>query len=125
MGPSDFTILIVDDEADLLELIADSFELEGFNVQSTADGNKALELANTDNIHIILCDQNLNDGITGLQVLEKVKENEKLNECKFFLLTGDITLDLNELKAKGVEGIVEKPFDSDQVVEQMKIILGV
>lgn len=125
MDASDFSILIVDDENDLLELISDSFDLEGFNVQSTPDGNKAMELVGSETFDVILCDQNLNDNITGTNVLEKMKKNEKSSKCKFFLLTGDITIDSNELKSNGGTGVIEKPFDSDQVVEQIKVLLGI
>ncbi len=125
MAPSDFSILIVDDEEDLLELIVDSFELEDFNITAASNGEKAFAAIDEKSFHVILCDQNLPGGITGDDILAKVKEDEKQKDAKFFLLTGEIDIDVNDLTSRGAEGVIEKPFDSDEVLEKIKTLLGI
>ncbi|WP_372656286.1 response regulator transcription factor [Halobacteriovorax sp.] len=122
MDNSKYTILIVEDEVDLLEICIDFFELEGFSVLAARNGTEALELFLAEDIDIILSDSKM-PKMNGLELLNE------LNECNktippFFLITGDIALSEEELVSKGGAGIISKPFDLTEVINKVNSTLS-
>ncbi len=56
-GPdTSLTILVVDDESDLRDLLTRSFSREGHRVEAVADGRTAIELASTEQFDVVLLD---------------------------------------------------------------------
>jgi DNA-binding response OmpR family regulator len=81
-------ILLIDDEPDLLELIADFLEMEDFEVLKAENGTDALELySQHSDIAAIISDQNLGD-MTGNDILEKLKAGG--DYPPFFFSTGSL-----------------------------------
>ncbi len=70
------TILVVEDEADISELIALQLKSEGFDVLTTALGEEALALARSKPVDLITLDMMLPD-ITGMEVLRRLKADTK------------------------------------------------
>jgi DNA-binding response OmpR family regulator len=56
------TVLIVDDDADLLEAVSDSVDSEGWTVLAAASRSAALELARSNHVDVVLADLSLADG---------------------------------------------------------------
>ena len=114
---SKFNILVVDDEADLAEIMAETLEMEGFSTVQCLDGQKALEIFDTQEFHCILSDSNM-PGLKGLELLEKLKEKSKPGESfLFYLCTGDIEFNEAELKDLGIKRLLLKPYDLFSVIE--------
>lgn len=125
MDTADFGILIVDDEEDLLELVVDSFDLEGFTVFGATDGHQAYEVLGENQVHVIICDENLPGEFNGKDILKHLQENNKLENVKFYMATGDLGADEKSLKESGATGLIEKPFDTDELVARVKKDLGI
>lgn len=103
-------ILIVDDEAQILELIKLYLEMEGHTVLYTDGGHEAFKLveANKD-IDLVLSDVRMAKG-DGVELLEKVKElNPRLPQI--ILMTGFAKINKNEAKDLGALDLMEKPLD--------------
>lgn len=79
------TILLVDDEPQFLESVAERVRLKGFNVLTAENGAQALETAAAHHVHLAVVDLKLPD-MQGLVVITKLKELQP--DIKTILLTG-------------------------------------
>jgi len=117
MNNSKLNILIVDDEEDLLELCADSFEMEGFNVYKALDGKKALEVLKDVEAHVVVSDAYMPE-MSGEELLRQILLQEGKTPL-FYLSTGAIDVTEEEIKSKGATGLISKPFDMDELIERI------
>lgn len=111
-------LLIVEDDAALAVGLADTFELEGFQVTSAADGRKALDLLFSRHFDALILDLML-PGRSGLEILREIRE--KGLEMPVLILTAkgggkDKVLGL-EL---GADDYVTKPFNPRELVARVK-----
>jgi CheY-like chemotaxis protein len=118
MSNAKLNILLVDDEQDLLELCADAFDMEGHIVTGCLSGPQALELLSNTNFDVIISDSKMPE-MSGEQFYSKAKEllGEKLPP--FFLSSGAIDLDEDGLRSQGVHGFIAKPYDIDDMINQV------
>ncbi|UCH83932.1 MAG: response regulator [Candidatus Latescibacterota bacterium] len=117
------TILAVDDEEDILELVDYNLSKEGFDVVRVTSGEQALEVARTGKPHLILLDLML-PGLDGLNVCKRLKADSKTADIPIVMLTAkgeetDIVLGL-EL---GAEDYITKPFSPKVLVARVRAVL--
>lgn len=112
------SVVIIDDEPDLLEICADAFEMEDYDVLTAPDGKKGLEIIISNKVDVIISDSYMPE-MTGLELLENLKAKGD-NYPLFYLSTGAIDLTEEELKEKGATGLISKPFDLDEILERIK-----
>jgi len=117
------TILAVDDEEDILELLTINLTREGFRVDTTASGEKALEKADSERPDLILLDLML-PGIDGLEVTRRLKRNDRTRRVPIFMLTAkgeeaDVVTGL-EL---GADDYMAKPFSPRILIARIKAVL--
>lgn len=116
-------IIIIDDEQDLLELSVDAFALEGISAKGFSDPVLALEYLQTNRAVAIISDANM-PRVTGLQLFQKLKEMRAEDELEFFFLcTGQIDLDEEELLTIGITKVIQKPYDILDMIEGVKTYL--
>lgn len=110
-------ILLVDDEADVLETMGLMLEAsEKFNVTKLNTGPLALEhLKNNPDLDMIITDINM-DGINGFQLAKVV--NETNPKIRIVLISGFVSI-IDQIKhfEMGIEKILTKPFDMQELVE--------
>jgi DNA-binding response OmpR family regulator len=117
MTKSEISVLIVDDEPDLLEICADAFEMEDYKVLTAVDGVKGLEAFMNNNVDVIISDSYMPE-MNGLQLLKTILDSEK-DMPIFYLSTGAIDITEDTLKEKGATGLISKPFDLDEILERV------
>lgn len=120
---SKVTILAVDDEEDILELVRFNLAREGFEVITAETGEKALKLSRTEAIDLIILDLML-PGMDGLEVTRRLKADEKHRHVPIIMLSAkgeeaDIVTGL-EL---GADDYVPKPFSPRILVARTKAVL--
>ncbi|MBX5467878.1 MAG: response regulator transcription factor [Firmicutes bacterium] len=113
-------ILVVDDEAAIVELVEYNLEREGFEVLTEAEGPKAVERARAERPDLIILDVML-PGMSGMDVCRELR---KTTDVPIILLTArkdevDRVLGL-EL---GADDYVTKPFSPRELVARVKAIL--
>jgi len=113
------SILVVDDEADTLELLRTILEYEGFEVWKAINGKEALDMVKK-NPHLILLDVRMPGGLSGLEVCKKIKNNQIYQHIPIIIFSAkvlerDIRLGLEA----GASEYITKPFSS---VELIKLI---
>ena len=117
------TILVVDDEEDIRELLELNLVREGYNVLSCETGEGALEIAGSKLPNLIILDLMLL-GIDGLEVCKKLKNTLKTENIPIVMLTAkgeeaDIVTGL-EL---GADDYITKPFSGKVLIARVRRIL--
>ena len=67
-------ILVIDDDADALQILTDYLELEGYEVLPTADGATGMQLLASQPVELVITDLNL-PGISGMDVIDIIRKN--------------------------------------------------
>ncbi|RME41648.1 MAG: response regulator, partial [Planctomycetota bacterium] len=80
------SILIVEDERDLSELIRINLEREGFACRCAADGRQAVESLRRDPPDLVILDRML-PGVSGDEVLRRIRSNAKTAALPVLMLT--------------------------------------
>lgn len=114
------TILVVDDEEPLQELLSFNLEKEGYKVTVAKDGAEALERVITDNPDLMVLDIML-PGMDGLEVCRQLRQNPRYRELPVIMLTAkgeeiDKVLGL-EL---GADDYMTKPFSPRELLARIK-----
>ncbi|OUR99981.1 hypothetical protein A9Q84_02815 [Halobacteriovorax marinus] len=117
MTKNEISVLIVDDEPDLLEICADAFEMEDYKVYTALDGVKGLEAFMNNSVDVVISDSYMPE-MNGLQLLKTIIDSEKEMPI-FYLSTGAIDVTEDSLKEKGATGLISKPFDLDEILERV------
>jgi DNA-binding NtrC family response regulator len=102
-------ILIVDDELIMRESLAGWLERDGHSVKTASSGEEALEKLTETHFDILLVDIKM-EGISGLDVLHKVKENDPDVAVVMITAYGSIPTAIEAMK-KGAFDYMLKPFD--------------
>ena len=103
------SILIVDDESELREILAEEFEALGATVRTAAGGNEAYSLFEQSMPDVILSDVRMSGG-DGIALLSRVRQRSPNAPPYFFLLTGFAETHEVQLLSPGSVEIITKPF---------------
>jgi len=105
------TILLVDDETDLREVLDISLSHSGYNVLTAENGTQALSILNDNDIPVVITDIKM-PGIDGIELLRKIKN--KNPEAEVIMLTGhgDLELAIKSLKHEATD-FITKPINDD------------
>jgi len=114
-------LLVVDDEPSIRELLTASLKFAGFDVQSAADGNEALRLAETHKPDLVVLDVMLPD-LDGFAVTRRLRERGREMPV-LFLTARDDTSDKIAGLTVGGDDYVTKPFSLEEVVARIRAIL--
>jgi cyclic di-GMP phosphodiesterase len=111
-------ILIVDDEAAVCTLLSERLRPAGFECQTSASGEKALELLESEAFDAIISDLNM-PGISGLELLENARKQHP--HSAFLMVTGvdDIRVAIQAMK-QGADDYLVKPFQFDVVLASVR-----
>jgi two-component system OmpR family response regulator/two-component system phosphate regulon response regulator PhoB len=118
-------ILIVDDEPDIVTLTEKFLELENYETISCTNGNEALQIIeqNYEDIALILLDLMM-PTISGYEVLEFIKANEKFRDILVVLFTvKSFTEDIQKGKELGADGYLVKAISGRELLNYVKTIL--
>ena len=110
-------VLIVDDEKDIIKVVLHRIKGQGYDVITALTGEEALEKVKQEIPDLILLDLRL-PGISGGEVCEKLKSDERYKHIPIIFLTASESANF-ETKCKqwGAESYVSKPFDAHQLQE--------
>jgi two-component system response regulator CpxR len=114
------TVLIVDDDTELCELVAEYLEQEGYSVESVHDGGTAPSRVATGEIDIVVLDVML-PGSNGFEVLRKIRES---SEVPVVMLTarGEEVDRIVGLEM-GADDYLPKPFNPRELTARMRAVL--
>ena len=115
---NDKTILIVDDEPDIVNLTEKFLKLGGFKTLTCSNGKEAMEIISEKHeiISLVLLDIMM-PGKSGYSVLEEIKSNEKYKNILVILFTvKSFNEDIQKGKQLGADGYLTKPFSGKDLL---------
>lgn len=117
------TILVVDDEEDIIELVELNLSREGYRVLGCTTGEKALEIAKSKLPNLIVLDLML-PGMDGLEVCRRLKSGPKTAHIPVVILTakGEDTDVVTGLEV-GADDYVTKPFSGKVLTARVRRLL--
>lgn len=121
----DSTILIVDDNADNLNVLLATLTQAGFTVLAKRDGENALELAKRKPPDLILLDI-LMPGISGFETCRRLKEDETTQDIPVIFMSA-LTDTVDKVKGfeLGAVDYITKPFQHEEVLARVKAHLTI
>ena len=112
-------ILIVEDEAGIVQFLQQGLEEEGYTITSASDGLKGFEQSQKENFDLILLDWML-PKMTGLELCKSIRLKNTTTPIIFLTAKDTVQETIEGLKA-GANDYIKKPFSFDELVERIKI----
>ena len=117
------TILVVEDEADVLTLVARTVELEGYHVLRAADASAGLRLLQENRVDLVLLDLLLPD-MDGWEVFQQMKNSPQLRAIPVVVLSASASPERHEgALAKGAAAFLVKPVNLDELIKTLRQVL--
>lgn len=117
-------VLVVDDDADIVRLLQIVLKKSGFSVSTAKNGQEALERLQAEVPDLVVLDVTM-PGVTGFEVLEKIKTGESTRHLPVIMLTAKNNRDeIIRAVQSGAKNYVVKPFDSKELVARIMKLLG-
>jgi two-component system, cell cycle sensor histidine kinase and response regulator CckA len=117
------TILLVDDDLNVLEILKVLLKSLGYAVLGWTNGQEALDLyrENKDCIDLVILDMVML-GLSGSDIFERIKELSP--SAKLIVMTGyDMNSKIQQIIDKGCCGFIQKPFDVTQISRKIRDVL--
>lgn len=123
MKKKDIKILLVDDEADILEIVGYNLSSEGYQVTTAKNGLEAIEKAKKHKPHLIILDVMMPE-MDGIEACEKLREIPDLNNAVITFLTarGEDYSQVAGFDA-GADDYITKPIKPKVLVSKVKALL--
>ena len=115
-------VLLVDDEEDFVETLAQRLEVRDFEVATALSGAEALERLEEREIDVVILDLQM-PGVDGIQVLRQIKERKPLIEV--IMLTGHATVQtaIDGMKLGAFDFLI-KPTETEELLEKIARAFG-
>jgi two-component system alkaline phosphatase synthesis response regulator PhoP len=117
------TILVVDDETDLLDLIEYNLKKEGFAVLKAENGQEGIAVAKEHHPDLILLDIMM-PKMDGMETVEEIRKDEQLRKIPVIFLTArsDEKTEVEGLN-KGGDDFITKPISTTKLISRIKAVL--
>ena len=118
------TILIVDDEKDLVSMVKMRLEAVGYNTIEAYDGQEALNKAQNENPDLIILDLML-PKMDGYKVCRMLKFDSRYKSIPIIMFTARVQDSDKELGQEvGADAYVTKPFEAEVLLSKVKELLS-
>ena len=123
MNYSNYKILLVDDEPDILEFLSYNLKKEGFKVSTAKNGRKAVEIAEKFQPHLILLDVMMPE-MDGIETCEEIRKIPELQNTIIAFLTarGEDYSQIAGFEA-GADDYIKKPVKPKVLISRIKALL--
>ena len=117
------SILLIEDNIDILENLAEYLEMEGYRVYSTNNGEKGIELALKFMPDLIICHMP-RPGIDGYKVLQALIDNLSITKIPFiFCTTMSEKINRSDALESGADDYITKPFELETILQIAKLCI--
>ena len=116
-------VLVVDDEADIVEVIQDRLEAYGFTVATAGNGLEALKKLSTERFDGIFLDVKMPE-MGGIEALERIRKRD--TKIPIIIITSSSTREAAiEAMAKGAKEYVLKPFEWEEMKAKIEKVYNI
>jgi DNA-binding response OmpR family regulator len=118
------TILLIEDNYNILENLIEYLELEGFKIFSTNDGKRGIELARLIIPDLIICDTP-KPGIDGYEVLRLLLDTADTYEIPFIFCSAlSEANNRSEALELGADDFIVKPFELETMLQKVNVCIA-
>jgi excisionase family DNA binding protein len=119
-------LLIVDDDAEIVEMMTDVLNRDGrFEVKTASTGYDAGIMTQKFRPDIILLDYMLPD-VNGNIVCKTIRENPEFTNTKIIIISGVINqVEIDDLLKSGAEAFMKKPFSITELIDKIAAVLEI
>lgn len=116
-------ILIIDDDADIRDVLKITLDQEGYEVIEAPDGQEGLKLAQTKNPDLVIVDFKM-PKLDGIGVCKELKKDILLSHMPIIMLTGkgDLADKVGGIDS-GADDYIVKPFEPQELIARIKMII--
>lgn len=111
-------VMLVDDDRELLEVYEKIFELNGFDVISCENGEKALEVIENTRVAVVVSDI-IMPKMNGMQLLKEIKKKSAFTEVIMLTAEGSISGAVEAVK-EGAFSYLVKPADVEELISNIR-----
>ena len=124
MSKEGASILVVDDDPEIVTMLNTRLTKRGYKVTTASDGNRALELAKRDRPDMVLLDVMM-PGKSGWEVARALKQDPVTQDVKIVMVSA-IGEKTNEITAPiyGADAHVDKPFEFEKLEKVIASLLA-
>ena len=115
-------IIVVDDDEGILEAFQILLESEGYDVQTSSDGDILAKLEDDNLPDLIILDVLLS-GKDGREICKLLKDNPKTKSIPVLMVSAHPNV-TESAKASGANEYIPKPFDMDELLSKVKKLTG-
>ena len=115
------TILIVEDEEDILDLMEYTLTKEGYDIITCIDTSNVKDMLDEEDISLILMDRNL-PGVEGSQYISKLRK-EGYNQSVIYVSAKDSSDEIIEGFDTGGDDYITKPFNLNELKARVKALI--
>ena len=110
------SVLIIDNDREIVDLLSFFFEEHGFVVDSAVDGHTGVALAQLRRPDAVICDI-IMDRMHGFEVIQKLRSRPELADTLVIMVSAKAYKpDMDRAKALGADHFVVKPFRCDDLL---------
>ncbi len=122
--PAKTRVVVADDDRDILDLVVFKLDQAGFETVAVTDGVAALAAIEAEPPRLAILDIMM-PGMSGLDVLRKVRANEAIKDLDVILLTARVRdSDVDTGFASGASDYVIKPFSPRELMHRVNALLA-
>jgi DNA-binding response OmpR family regulator len=116
-------ILLVDDDAEIVESLRLALESNGYTVLIARDGNQGLALSERENPDLVILDMMMPKR-SGFLVLEKMRRTRETPLRVIMITANEGSRHKAYAEMLGVDDYIRKPFPMDRLIESVKRLVG-
>ncbi len=116
-------ILLVDDDAEIVESLRLALEANGYTVLIARDGNQGLALSERENPDLVILDMMMPKR-SGFLVLEKMRRTRETPMRVIMITANEGTRHKAYAEMLGVDDYIRKPFPMDRLIESVQRLIG-
>jgi DNA-binding response OmpR family regulator len=116
-------ILLVDDDAEIVESLRLALESNGYNVLIARDGNQGLALSERENPDLVILDMMMPKR-SGFLVLEKMRRTRETPLRVIMITANEGSRHKAYAEMLGVDDYIRKPFPMDRLIESVQRLIG-
>lgn len=115
------SILILDDNQDILDIVEETLSYEQFEVYGTTRGDDIIPLIEKYSPNLVILDYRVT-GKNGGEICRQIKSNPQFSNIPVIIFSAYIN-STNELFSYGCDAVINKPFNLDELVEKVNFLI--
>lgn len=117
------SVVIIEDEPFIIEALTFLLENEGLDVRSISDGAKAIDFIVKSKPNLVILDIML-PNVSGMKILEDIRKMNEISHLPVLMLTAKgQKKDRRAAEEAGVSKFMTKPFDNQELIEHVKLMI--